>query len=304
MSKEFKIGLITIIVGALFYYGFNYLRGINVFSSSNRYYATYQNVTGLNISNPVYFNGLPIGKVSSFNIDQKKGFIVVSIDIDKNFFVYKDASATLINDGLFGTKAIILDVGRSSKLAVLGDTLASEIDGGLISQFEPVADNLNTTIIKLNTLLDGLNTTDIKGAVDALKSVIGVFSNKIEKLDIESPINNTNDLISSFKDRSNELEGVISSSKLLIDSLNALPFSHTLIKVSESLDHVNDFLLAIQSNNGTLGKVINNDSLYNNLNKLLIDIDELIIHFNNYPKDFMKPLGRKYNKLKGKPSKN
>ncbi|WP_425392619.1 MlaD family protein [Ekhidna sp.] len=299
MSKEFKIGLITIIAGALLYYGFNFLRGSDLFSPSNRYYATYTNVSGLNVSNPVYFNGLPVGRVSGFDLVQNKGYIVVSIDIDEGLKIGKDASATLANDGLFGGKAIVLDVGKSTELMQPGDTLGSEMDGGLMSQFEPVADNLNTTITKLNDLLDELNATDIRGTVDTLKYSIGTLTNKANNLKIERVVASTDSLMNSLKDRSDELEGLLTSSTKLMDSLNQVPLSATLKKVNESLDQVNQLLLAIQSEEGTVGKMLKNDSVYNNLNKLLVDMDELIIHFNNYPKDFMSPLGRKSKKLKG-----
>ncbi|SNT15066.1 phospholipid/cholesterol/gamma-HCH transport system substrate-binding protein [Ekhidna lutea] len=299
MSKEFKIGLITIIAGALLYYGFNFLRGSDLFAPSNRYYATYTNVSGLNVSNPVYFNGLPVGRVSGFKLVQDKGFIVVSIDIDEGLVIGKDASATLANDGLFGGKAVVLDVGKSQEKAEPGDTLASEMDGGMLSQFEPVADNLNTTITKLNDLLDQLNSTDIAGAVDTLKYSIGAITYKVNQLDVENTLTNVDDLLVSFKQRSEQMDGLLASSKLLVDSLNQVPLSETLSKVNESLDHVNKLLLAVQSDEGTLGKMLNNDSVYNNLNKLLVDLDELVIHFNNYPKDFMGPLGRKNKKLKG-----
>ncbi|MEO9871580.1 MlaD family protein [Ekhidna sp.] len=299
MSKEFKIGLITIISGALLYYGFNFLRGSDLFSPSNRYYAKYNNVSGLNVSNPIYFNGLPVGRVSGFELKQSKGYIVVALDIDEGLMISEDASARLSNDGLFGGKAIVLDVGQSVTPIQPGDTLASEMDGGMLAQFEPVADNLNTTITKLNTLLDQLNETDIKGTVDTLKYSIGTLTNKAEKLNIEGTIRNTNNLLISIKDRSDQLDSVLIGSKLLIDSLNAVPLGETLSKVNKSLDHVNNLLLDIQSDEGTIGKMLNNDSVYNNLNKLLVDMDELIIHFNNYPKDFMGPLGRKNKKLKG-----
>ena len=188
MSKEFKIGLITIIAGALLYYGFNFLRGSDLFSPSNRYYATYTNVSGLNVSNPVYFNGLPVGRVSGFKLVQAKGYIVVSIDIDETLEMGRDASATLANDGLFGGKAIVLNVGESAEKAQPGDTIASEMDGDMLSQFEPVADNLNSTITKLNELLDELNRTDIKGTVDTLKYAIGTITHKVNNLEIERVI--------------------------------------------------------------------------------------------------------------------
>ncbi|WP_420317995.1 MlaD family protein [Ekhidna sp.] len=299
MSKEFKIGVITIVAGALLYYGFNFLRGSDLFSPSNRYYATYTNVSGLNVSNPVYFNGLPIGRVSGFKLVQNKGYIVVSIDIDEGLILSEDASATLANDGLFGGKAIVLNVGTSENPMQPGDTLTSDMDGGLMSQFEPVADNLNTTITKLNALLDQLNETDIKGTVDTLKYSIGSLTAKANNLKIERVVASTDSLMNSLKMRSDELEGLLVSSKNLIDSLNQVPLAETLVKINESLDHVNKLLLAVQSDEGTVGKLLNNDSVYNNLNKLLVDMDELIIHFNNYPKDFMAPLGRKSKKLKG-----
>ncbi|MEP1035143.1 MlaD family protein [Ekhidna sp.] len=299
MSKEFKIGLITIISGALLYYGFNFLRGSDLFSPSNRFYATYSNVAGLNVSNPIYFNGLPVGRVSGFELVQKKGYIVVSLDIDEGLMISRNASATLANDGLFGGKAIVLDVGTSQEIAQPGDTLASDMDAGMLSQFEPVADNLNTTITKLNSLLDELNKTDIRGTVDTLKYSIGTITNKVNRLQVEKVIASTDSLLISIKDRSDQLDEVLASSKSLIDSLRNVPLTQTLEKVNESLDHVNKLLLAVQSEEGTVGKLLKNDSIYNNLNKLLVDMDELIIHFNNYPKDFMAPLGKKNKKLKG-----
>ncbi len=86
-----------------------------------------------------------------------------------------------------------------------------------------------------------------------------------------------------------------------MDSLNEVPVASTLEKVNESLDHVNQLLLAVQSDRGTIGKLLNNDSVYNNLNSVLINLDSLIYHFDNYPKDFLGPLGRKNKKLKGIP---
>lgn len=299
MSKEFKIGLITVIAGALLYYGFNFLRGSDLFSPRSRYFVTYPNVTGLTVSNPIYYNGLPVGRVSGFQLQQLKGRIVVALDIDENVLVGKDAKATLANDGLFGGKAIILDVGKSPEILMPGDTLKADIDGDLLSQFEPVADNLNTTITKLNDLLDQLNSTDIKGTVDTLKYSIGSITNKVNQLDLQQPIDSLTMLISSFKDRSEQIEGVIAGSEQLMDSLNSLPLGQTMAKLNQSMDELNKIMASIQSEQGTVGKMLNNDSLYNNLNKVLVDMDKLIIHFDNYPKDFLKPLGRNNKKLKG-----
>ncbi len=299
MSKEFKIGLITIVAGALLYYGFNFLRGSDLFSPSNRYYATYTNVSGLNVSNPIYFNGLPVGRVSGFKLQQKKGFIVVALDIDEGVFIGEDATATLANDGLFGGKAVVLDVGISTTPMLSGDTLNSKMDEGMLEQFAPITDNLNTTINKLNTLLDHLNNTDISGTVDTIKYSIILLTEKLNKIDVEEPINNMNEMILSFKDRSDQLEGVLTSSKSLMDSLNSLPLNSVIDNLNGSMAKMNEMMAAIQSEDGTIGKLISNDSVYNSMNQVMLDLDALLIHFNNYPKDFMSPLGRKRKKLKG-----
>ncbi|MEM0939453.1 MAG: MlaD family protein [Bacteroidota bacterium] len=299
MSKEIKIGLIAIISGALLYYGFNFLRGSDLFSKTNRYYAIYPNVAGLTVSNPVLFNGLGIGRVSELKLQQEKNRIVVAVDIDAGFFVGALDTASLANNDFFGTKAIIIRPGSVRSPLPTGDTLKAKNDNDLLSQFEPVADNLNTTIIKINALLDQLNNTDIQGAIDTLKYSLAILTEKANRLDIKGILGNTNDLIVEFKERSEQLEGLFASSKSLIDSLNQVPLAVTLEKVNTSFDELNKLLNALHSNEGTIGKLLGNDSVYNNLSKLLADLDTLAIHLNNYPKDFMKPLGRKNKKLKG-----
>ncbi|MEM9337621.1 MAG: MlaD family protein [Bacteroidota bacterium] len=299
MSKEFKIGILTVVAGGLLYYGFNFLRGMDLFSPSDRYYVIYPNVSGLNVSNPVYFNGLPIGRVSGFELQQSRSRIVVSLDIERNVFVGDDATATLANDGLLGGKAILLNTGKSLEKLKAGDTLNSEIDGSLLDQFKPVTDNLNTTITKINTLLDQLNSTDLKGVIDTLKYSIGTMTYKVEKLDIESVVGNINELMVSFKQRSDQMGGLLDESTILMDSLNSLEMGKLVTQLSESMNKVNSIMAGIQSGEGTVGQLMTNDSVYNNLNKLLISLDDLTNHFNNYPKDFLKPLGRKNKQQKG-----
>ncbi len=299
MSKEFKIGLLTIVAGALLYYGFNFLRGTNLFSPTDTYYITYPNVTGLNVSNPVYFSGLPVGRVSGFELEQEKNRIVVSLDIDQEVFVGEDATATLANDGLLGGKAILLDVGESKNRLLPGDTLNSEIAGDLFEQFEPVADNLNSTITKINTLLDQMNETDLKGVVDTLKYSIGSITRKINRIDVQPLMANLESVTASFDDRSKQLDTLLRSSNVLMDSLKSIEYNTLVQNLNTTIEGINELMANLKSEKGTIGKLMTNDSIYNNLNKLLVDLDELAIHFNNYPRDFMKPLGRKNKKLKG-----
>ncbi len=285
--------------GALLYYGFNFLRGTNLFSPADTFYVVYPNVSGLNVSNPIYFNGLPVGRVSGFQLDQKRSRIIVSLDIDRNVTVSKYDTAKLTNDGLLGGKAIVLRPGSVAEPIQVGDTLLSEIDGGLLDEFEPVAADLRTTVVKINTLLDSLNRTDLAGAVEGIKKTLSLLNEKIEETDISGTLDSVKVLSASFKARSEQLKLVLEGSNGLIDSLRSLPLNETVSSLTETLDGINDLMANVQSENGTIGKLLTNDSIYNSLNKLLVDLDELAIHFNNYPRDFMKPLGRKNKKLKG-----
>jgi phospholipid/cholesterol/gamma-HCH transport system substrate-binding protein len=144
-----------------------------------------------------------------------------------------------------------------------------------------------------------LNNADIEGTVDTLKYSIGSLTEKLNVIDLQEPIDNMNKMVLSFRDRSDQLKGVLESSKALMDSLKSLPLNSVIDNLNGSMIKMNEMMAAIQSEEGTIGKLINNDSLYNSMNQVMIDLDALLIHFNNYPKDFMKPLGRKHKKLEG-----
>lgn len=303
MSKELKVGIITVIAFALLYYGFNFLRGNNVFSSTQRFYIKYNNVGGLNVSNPVKFNGLKVGKVSEFELIQEKGIIIVSVDVKNQVKLKENAKAILSSDGLLGGKCIVLDVGNKGNELQGGDTLISDIQEGLMSHLEPVADNMNTTVKNMNKVLAQLAETDIKGLVDTLKytvaSTTGNINRKVNQMELNKVINNTNNLVLSTKQKIDKLDQLITSSNSLVDSLSAIQFGVTMKKFNNTLANLEEMTSNMKQNKGTLGKLMNNDSIYNALNKLLVDLDELAVHFNQYPKDFLGPLGRRHRRQKG-----
>lgn len=303
MSKEFKVGIVTVIAVGLLYYGFNFLRGNNIFSSSHQYYVKYANVAGLSVSNPVLYNGLKVGRVSKFELLQDKGIIVVTLNIKDEVILRKDAIASLANDGLFGGKSIILNIGKAPENLEYGDTLNSSITAGMLDQFEPVADNMNTTIKKMNEVLSKLAETDIAGLVDTLKYSVshttGKINRKIDNMKMVALVDNANSLVNSTKTRVSKLDGLIASSKSLVDSLSKVEIGTTVQKLNKTLSNLEALTASMKSDKGTLGKLMNDDSAYQQLNKLLIDLDKLAIHLNEYPKDFFGPLGRKHRRQRG-----
>ncbi|WP_258105190.1 MlaD family protein [Marinoscillum sp. MHG1-6] len=306
MSKQFKVGLIALLAGGVLYWGFNFLKGTDFFSPINKYYVVYENVEGLNKSNPVIINGLTVGRVSEVSLLQEKdNFILVELDIDESVVLGSDAQAALSNTDFLGSKGIVLNVGNLSNPAEPGDTLDAVIDKGLgeiLESAQPVANNLNTTITRVNEILIGL-----KGSGEKINETIGELQKMIvgvnymidkNQSNIAKVIASTSEVVNSLNDKIDQLGPVISKSEGLIDTLSNVKINQTLAGMDSLIYNLNQTVMNLKDSEGTLGKFIKDDSVYNNLNQLLIDLDKLAIHFDQYPKDFMKPLGRKHKKLK------
>src|SRR5688500_11901878 len=159
-SKEVKVGLFMITAIVLLYFGFNFLKGIDFFSSDHKYYAIYKNVDKLTESNQIFLNGYAVGRVSDIVIQQEKDRVLVELSIDSDIIVNR-ASVAVLNGELLGGRFIQLIVGESDEELKPKDTIRSDVARGLADfiaeNAEPMAANLQTTLRKLNTMLDTLN---------------------------------------------------------------------------------------------------------------------------------------------------
>ncbi len=307
MSKEFRIGLIALISGAILYYGFNYLKGIEFFSKSSYYYVIYGNVDGLTKSNPVVVNGLTVGKVNDIKLLQnRENKILVELSIDDEVQLGDSTIAELKDSDILGGKEIELNIGEVKTPLEAGDTLIPGVDPGLakyLDDVQPITTNLSITISRINEILLGL-----QGSGEKINSTIGELNITLRQVndvirtnkeELANTLVTTRRLIENLNDRVSQFDPILAKGDQLMDSLNNLNLNETITSANNLLDQMTELLLEIDNGEGTLGKLANNDSLYNNLNQLLVDLDKLVIHFDQYPKDFMKPLGRKHKKLQG-----
>lgn len=308
MSKEFKVGLIALISGGVLYWGFNFLKGNDFFSPTDKYYAIYSNVDGLNKSNPVIINGWAVGRVSAIRLlPERNNKVLVEINItDESVVLGKNSEAALASTDFLGSKGIVITVGVIDEPLVPGDTLKAVIDKGIgeiLDSAAPVANNLNTTITRVNEILIGLKGSGEK--INETISQLKLMSEQVNatiaqnKQGVAEIVSSTAYLADNLNDKITRLGPLIKKSNAAIDSINNLNINKTLAGIDTVLYNLNETILYIKESDGTIGKLINEDSVYNSLNKLLIDIDKLVIHFDQYPKDFLKPLGRKHKKLQG-----
>jgi len=293
ISKEFKVGLLGIISMVILYFGFNYLKGIDLFEDTNNYYALYENIDGLTISNPVVINGLSVGRVSNIKILQDQDNIVaVEINIGSELKLRNGTVARLINTDFLGSKAIELILSdTSSTYYVSGDTLNSGIDEGITEFLKqsaaPVADNIGTTITRINAILESfqgnsekINATlvNIEGITESLNHGMPVLQTKIITL------------LDSLNKNSQELSEVMASLKPVLvnvdqitDSLKTLELSKTLDKTQTTLDNLNASLESLKAGEGTMGKLIHDDSLYIYLSNTARDLDRLLVDLEANP---------------------
>ena len=306
MSKEVKVGLIGVIGLVFFYLGSNFLKGIDFFSPVSRYYAVYENVDGLIVANPIIVNGYSVGRVSDIRILQDRdNKILVSMDIDKDLIIGMNSKATLSSNDFLGSKAIVLSIGDINSPINEGDTIMSEIAGGLSELLEkatPITDNLGVTISRLNDILASLRASGdmITTTLDNLNNVLTNTNDLIDNNEetITTTLENLNSLTDDLSKKLSDIDPIIKGANDMISNLNRVDFENTFNQIDILLTSMNGVFDDIESGEGgTLSLLLSDDSLYNNLNKTAFDLDKLLQHINENPKHFFAPLGKSRKKI-------
>lgn len=300
-TREFKVGLFAIIIISALYLGVNFLKGSDFFSDTKKYYVVYTNIGGLEVNNPVKINGVNVGRVGAKKLiqDGPENNVVVQMELDFDIIIGKGARATLESD-LLGSMSIAIDDGDLTQPLAIGDTIAGDLQKGLQALFEesakPIANSLEVTISKINTIL-----TNFEGTSLSIKEALGSFKQTSDDIDkvirtnsvvLNQTIIEFKNLATDLKSTVNELSPVINKYGQLADSLKAIEFNKTLGKFNDAIDQLSATIDNINNGNGTLGKLISNDSLYNTLNKTLEDFDKVMIHLEDEPNYFLSPLGK------------
>lgn len=283
----------------LLYFGFNFLKGIDFFSSDHKYYAIFKNVDRLSESNQVFLNGLAVGRVSDLIIEQRKDRVLVELSIDSKIQI-TESSIAMLNGDLLGSRFIQLVVGKSGRQLKPRDTIHSDVAKGiadfLAENAEPVAANLQSTLQKLNIMLDTLHRS-----AALVNNMLTGFQSTPER--VNYTISNLNGRMGevsgtvtavgrNLNATLTELKPTLENFKVISDSLKRLQLNGTITKAQESLTKLNQTLASLNSGDNTASKLLTEDSLYHNLNSLLRNLDSLATHFNENPRHFMAPLGK------------
>lgn len=298
-SNELKVGFLALLAFLILYFGFNFLKGNDVFSSSRIYYVEYENVDGLMVSNQVMVNGIEVGKVKKVEIQPSKGNkILVTLRFSQDIVIPDKTVAVLSDGALLGGKIIRLRLEGKGNLAeesfLKGETevgvtallkeraipVIANADSLLVS-FRQISNKFDHTGTYLNTLLKTSNETvsNINGSVNGI-----VTDNRANIAQISA---NMKTLSTDLMETEKQLRPLLTKFNTVADSLNALKIGKTLKEVDATVLSLKKIVQGLERGEGTAGKLIKNDSLYLGLNKTLIDLDKLLLDFRLQPKRYI-----------------
>ena len=284
-TKEIKVGFLAVLGIMMSVFSYNYLKGINLFDKNRKFVVKYEKVDGLSVSNPVTMNGFKIGKVQKINFNSKNTReLLVDIIIDNDVIFPKTSLAELYETGLIGGKAIAIipDYKNDSTIAIDGDYLKGVIKPGLTElvnqilpqvqlQIEAVMKNAEIVLQNINTLFDDETKKELKSSIEDfsnLTSSLSETSDEISKLIADNSENLTNSL-SDFRSASNNI-------KSITDSLNSDDIKSITINLNSLVNNLNSITTSLKNSEGTAGKLINDKSIYDNLENATNQLNRLI----------------------------
>ena len=294
-KPEIKVALLVFLGIALFIFGFSFLKRSSIFENDKVVHTVYDEVEGLVIGAKVTINGLVIGNVSMIDFLPGSTKIVVSMRIDKDLSFSPESKAVFYEAGLIGGKAISIEpVFKSKYIIQNNDTIPSAVKPGLTElinrQIAPLQEKIESMLTSVDSLFSGVSNvlnyetqSNLKNTLENLSQSVNNINKSSEKL-IEVIDENRSALNLSFKNTAAATKNI----NKLTDSLSKIDFTNTFNKLSESLNNINDILSKVESGEGTLGKFINNEELYNNLSQSSKELEELLFDLKANPSRYVQ----------------
>ncbi|GAB2715225.1 mammalian cell entry protein [Hymenobacter frigidus] len=300
MSKEIKVGLLAIVAIAALVIGFNFLRGSNLFSSASTYYATYPNVEGLNVGAPVILNGIKVGQVKNLELQPDKGNVVrVALEMQEGV-VLGDSTLASLGGTLLGSKTISLTLGRNGKIFKGGEELRTQSDTGIAglatalqARALPVLSSLDSTLRHVNSIINKDAQTNIQGTLLSARNSTEALQRLIEsnQRNINQITSNLVQMSSALNKTTTKLDRIAVNFSQLSDSLKDAPVGPALRRLNatmaEAQSTVASLNRALNDKNSSMGKLLNDSTLYNNLTATTASSNDLLVDFKANPKRYV-----------------
>jgi phospholipid/cholesterol/gamma-HCH transport system substrate-binding protein len=316
MTKELKTGIIIIIIIITFIWGFNFLKGHNIFQPNSKFYnVEYANVGGLTKASLVTINGLNVGQIDdiSFNDSQeKRGHLIVRFSVENDFEFSKNSVVKIYSPNPLSGSNLAIIPSYNGESAVSGDFLKGKIESSLFTsigeKLDPIQAKLENVIVSADTLFQRINNVlDYKTSESIKRSVKGL---ELTIVDIRETLSSVNSLIDST---SVGLKVTIENTKNITDNLSKVTdtlansnIGEIMRKAEISLTYVNSLLDGMDRGKGTLGKLINDEAMYDNLTNVSKELEDLLSEIKLNPKRFVhfSLFGKRAKPFNGENNKN
>lgn len=287
LTKEFKIALVAIVGILIMYFGINFLKGMNLFSTNNAYYMTFDDIQGLGASTPIYADGYKVGIVDGLEYDYKEnGPIKVKVDIIKDLRIPQGSKAEIVKDLMGNLQVNLLLANNPRERVEPGGIIPGAVNGGMMDKAANLVPVVEKMLPKLDSILTSVNALLADPALAAsLHNVETITSNlTVSTRELNTLMAGLNKQVPGMIGKAN---GVLDNTNRLTANLASLDVQGTLNKVNQTLESAHQFTEKLNSNQGSLGLLMNDTKLYDNLTSTMSHADSLVIDLKAHPKRYV-----------------
>jgi len=302
ISNETKIGALTAVSITILILGYSFLKGNDVFSGSNKFYAVYRSVEGLTVSKPVLVNGFQIGRVSKMEL-HADGRTTVEFKIDPQYDIPANTLAKLESTDLLGGKAIVFQLGNSREFAQDKDTLRADIQGSLAESLQPIQRKAEVLMTKVDSALGAINKImnpafqknvdrsfasianslqTLEGTTKKIDALVGAQSTHIDAI-----MGNAETVSGNLKTSTAHLDGIATNFEKFSTDLSNSNIKQTLDNANKAVGELQTTLGRVNSTDGSLGLLLNDKKIYNNLNDASNNLNNLFIDIKAHPSRYV-----------------
>ena len=287
LTKEIKIALVAIVGILVMYFGINFLKGMNLFSTNNAYYMTFDDIQGLDASTPIYADGYKVGTVDGMEYDYKEnGPIKVKVDINKDLRIPQGSKAEIVKDLMGNLQVNLLLANNPRERVEPGGVIPGAVNGGMMDKAANLIPVVEKMLPKLDSILTSVNALLADPALAAsLHNVETITSNlTVSTRELNTLMAGLNKQVPGMVRKAN---GVLDNTNRLTANLASLDVQGTLNKVNQTLESAHQFTEKLNSNQGSLGLLMNDTKLYDNLTSTMSHADSLVIDLKAHPKRYV-----------------
>lgn len=306
ISNETKVGALTVIAITLLVLGYNFLKGKDIFTDTHDYYAKYENINGIKVSNPVLYNGFNVGKVTALSLNEN-GEVIATLTLQPELKIPVNSIAKIASQDLLGAKAIVLLFSDARTYHQEGDTLQSDVEMSLSesvntqvlpvkAKAEKLLGTMDSILVTVQTILNPNFRNNIDESFSSIKRSIETLEKTATRIDtlvkfqsarFASITLNIESITSNLKNNNQKITDILTNVNQISDSITKINFIATIDNANRAIAQVASITEKINNGQGSLGLLVNDDALYNHINQTAADLDKLMVDLRLNPKRYV-----------------